>query len=61
VTFLGYKFRQQISKGLQQRSEAAQKAIAWYNTQASALRPLCPKILWKDIINHTIIGEFDLL
>ncbi|KIK13209.1 hypothetical protein PISMIDRAFT_18140 [Pisolithus microcarpus 441] len=35
----GYKLRQQISKGLQQRSEAIRKAITQYNFQAGRLDP----------------------
>jgi hypothetical protein len=59
--FLGYKLRQQISKALQQRSEAIWKAVTRYNTQAVALDPPHPKILWKQIASYTILGEFDLL
>ncbi|KAG6372659.1 hypothetical protein JVT61DRAFT_7411 [Boletus reticuloceps] len=57
----GYKLCQQISKALQQRLEAVQKAITWYNTQAATLDPPCPSITWKDITNYTVLGEFDLL
>ncbi|KIK18698.1 hypothetical protein PISMIDRAFT_61623, partial [Pisolithus microcarpus 441] len=56
-----YKLRQQISKGLQRRSEAIQKAITWYNIQAEALVPPWPPISWKDIVQYTFLGEFDLL
>lgn len=58
---IGYKLHQQISKGLQQRSEAIWKAIARYNVQATALNPLRPPISWKDITQYTFLGEFDLL
>ncbi|KAI6017874.1 hypothetical protein EDC04DRAFT_2576570, partial [Pisolithus marmoratus] len=50
-----------ISKGLQWRSEAIQKAIAWYNFQAGRLDPLWPPVLWKDIAQYSFLGEFDLL
>ena len=58
---IGYKLRQQISKGLQRRSETIRKAIARYNVQAAALNPLRPPISWKDITQYTFLGEFDLL
>ncbi|KIK13717.1 hypothetical protein PISMIDRAFT_118360, partial [Pisolithus microcarpus 441] len=57
----GYKLCQQISKGLQQRSEAIWKVITWYNVQAGRLDPPCSPILWKDIAQYSFLGEFDLL
>ncbi|KAG1905039.1 uncharacterized protein F5891DRAFT_918631, partial [Suillus fuscotomentosus] len=57
----GYKLRQQISKALQQCSEAIRNAINRYNIQAVALNPLRPKISWKDIADYSFLGEFDLL
>ncbi|KAG0705573.1 hypothetical protein DFH29DRAFT_980829 [Suillus ampliporus] len=56
-----YKLCQQISKALQQCSEAIQNAINWYNIQAVALNPPRPKISWKDIVDYSFLGEFDLL
>jgi len=61
ICVLGYKLRQQISKGLQQRSEAIRKAIHRYNVQAAALTPPRPPVSWKDLTQHTILGKFDLL
>jgi len=61
ICVLGYKLRQQISKGLQRRSEAIRKAIHRYNVQATALTPPHPPVSWKDLTQHTILGEFDLL
>ncbi|KAF8123536.1 hypothetical protein EV363DRAFT_1075379, partial [Boletus edulis] len=57
----GYKLRQQISKSLQRRSEAIRKAITQYNTQAARLVPPRPSVSWKDIVQYTSLGEFDLL
>jgi hypothetical protein len=61
IKILGYKLHQQISKALQRCSEAIQNAINWYNMQAVALIPLHPKISWKDIMDYSFLGEFDLL
>jgi hypothetical protein len=61
IKILGYKLRQQISKALQRRSEAIRNAINRYNMQAVALIPPHPKISWKDIVDYSFLGEFDLL
>lgn len=58
---VGYKLRQHINKALQRRSEAVRKAIARYNTQAAALNPPRPKISWKEVVEYSFLGEFDLL
>ncbi|KAG1752343.1 uncharacterized protein EDB91DRAFT_1234441 [Suillus paluster] len=50
-----------ISKALQWRSEAIRNVINWYNIQAVALNPPHPKISWKDIVDYSFLGEFDLL
>ncbi|KIK21692.1 hypothetical protein PISMIDRAFT_103613, partial [Pisolithus microcarpus 441] len=52
---------QQISKGLQWRSEAIRKVITRYNFQAGRLDPLRPPISWKDITQYSFLGEFNLL
>ncbi|KAG1787745.1 uncharacterized protein HD556DRAFT_1210796, partial [Suillus plorans] len=52
---------QQISKALQRRSDAIRNAINRYNTQAAALVPPRPKLAWKDIVEYSFLGEFDLL
>jgi hypothetical protein len=57
----GYKLRRQIGKALQCRSEAIRKAITRYNEQAAKLNPPCPPLLWKDIVEYSFLGEFDLL
>ncbi|KAG2140767.1 hypothetical protein BD769DRAFT_1336780, partial [Suillus cothurnatus] len=36
-------------------------AINRYNMQAVALIPPRPKISWKDIVDYSFLGEFDLL
>ncbi|KAG1758477.1 hypothetical protein EDD22DRAFT_783884, partial [Suillus occidentalis] len=57
----GYKLHQQIGKALQQRSEAMRNALNQYNTQAAALIPPRPQLTWKDIVEYSFLGEFDLL
>ncbi|KAG1758942.1 hypothetical protein EDD22DRAFT_749190, partial [Suillus occidentalis] len=57
----GYKLHQQITKALQQHSEAIWNAINHYNTQVAALVPPRPKVAWKDIVEYSFLGEFDLL
>ncbi|KAG0697996.1 hypothetical protein DFH29DRAFT_878298 [Suillus ampliporus] len=57
----GYKLRQQISKALQWHSEAIRNVINQYNIQAVTLNSLCLKILWKDIVDYSFLGKFDLL
>jgi len=57
----GYKLRRQISKALQRRSEAIKKALNRYNTQAARLTPPRSPLTWKEIVDFTFIGEFDLL
>ncbi|KAG2071083.1 hypothetical protein BDR04DRAFT_1016746, partial [Suillus decipiens] len=32
-----------------------------YNTQAAALVPPQPQLTWKDIVEYSFLGEFDLL
>lgn len=46
---------------MQRRSEAIRNAINRYNIQAVALNPPRPKISWKDIVDYSFLGEFDLL
>ncbi|KAH0828585.1 hypothetical protein J3R83DRAFT_2887, partial [Lanmaoa asiatica] len=57
----GYKLCQQISKNLQQRSEAIRRVIMCYNDQAAHLTPPRPPILWKEITKYNFVGKFDLL
>ena len=56
---VGYKLRQHISKGLQWHSEAIRNAITHYNVQAMLINR--PTITWKEIMEYTFLGEFDLL
>lgn len=58
---LGYKLRQQISKALQRRSQAIRNALSRFNLQAAALVPPRPQLTWKDIVEYSFLGEFDLL
>lgn len=59
--FAGYKLRQQIGKALQRRSEAIRNAITRYNEQAAKLNPPRPPVSWKEIVDYSFLGEFDLL
>ncbi|KAG2151063.1 uncharacterized protein EDB93DRAFT_1083631, partial [Suillus bovinus] len=43
------------------RSDAIRNTINHYNTQAAALVPPRPKLAWKDIVEYSFLGEFDLL
>ncbi|KAG1717767.1 hypothetical protein EDD22DRAFT_727897, partial [Suillus occidentalis] len=43
------------------RSEAIRNALNQYNTQAAALVPPRPQLTWKDIVEYSFLGEFDLL
>jgi hypothetical protein len=56
-----YKLRQQISKGLQRRSEAIRSAIEQYNTEAKKLSPPATELSWKQIASYSFLVEFDIL
>ncbi|KAG1855814.1 hypothetical protein C8R48DRAFT_608561, partial [Suillus tomentosus] len=36
-------------------------ALSCYNVQAAALNPPHPSLSWKDIMEYSFLGEFDLL
>ncbi|KAG6875863.1 hypothetical protein C0992_001989, partial [Termitomyces sp. T32_za158] len=57
----GYKLRRHIGKALQRHSEAIRNALNWYNTQAANLNPPRPALSWKEIVDYSFLGEFDLL
>ncbi|KAG2033054.1 hypothetical protein BDR03DRAFT_935779 [Suillus americanus] len=38
-----------------------QNALNCYNMQAAALVPPHPQLIWKDIVEYSFLGEFDLL
>ncbi|KAK2460041.1 hypothetical protein APHAL10511_007964 [Amanita phalloides] len=57
----GYKLHRQIAKALQRRSEAIQKAITHYNAQAAKLDPPHQQLSWKDVVDFSFLGEFNLL
>ncbi|KAG2033747.1 hypothetical protein BDR03DRAFT_871379, partial [Suillus americanus] len=50
-----------IGKALQCHSEAICNAINHYNTHAAVLNPPHPKISWKDSVDYSFLGKFDLL
>jgi hypothetical protein len=57
----GYKLRTHIAKALKRRSEAIRKSLARYNEQAAKLKPPRPSLTWKEIVEYSFLGEFDLL
>lgn len=59
--YLGYKLRRQIANALKARSQAIKTALARYNIAASQLEPPAPTLEWEDIIQYTILSDFDLL
>ncbi|KAG0699233.1 hypothetical protein DFH29DRAFT_983620 [Suillus ampliporus] len=61
LSLSGYKLRQQISKALQRRSQAILNALSQFNLQAAALVPPRPQLTWKDIVEYSLLGKFDLL
>ncbi|TFK46595.1 hypothetical protein OE88DRAFT_1638090, partial [Heliocybe sulcata] len=61
VSGTGYKLRTQIAKALQRRSEAIKHALQSYNTLAAKLSPPRPLLSWKQIVDYSFLGEFELL
>jgi hypothetical protein len=59
--FIGYKLRMHISKALQTRSKAIQRALKAYNEAALRLDPPRPKLIWSQIVEYTTLAEFELL
>ena len=58
---IGYKLCCQIGKALQHRSDAIKNALNRYNVQAAKLTPPRPSLSWRQIIDYSFLGEFDLL
>lgn len=50
-----------ISKALKTRSKAIQRALADYNRAAATLDPPRSKLTWAQIVEYTMIAEFELL
>ncbi|KAF8525694.1 hypothetical protein JB92DRAFT_2542029, partial [Gautieria morchelliformis] len=61
VSQTGYKMRMHISKALQSRSKAIQRALKAYNDAALTLDPPRPKLTWSQIVEYTTLAEFELL
>jgi len=61
LVLLGYKLRTHIAKALQRRSDAIRAALARYNQQAAKLKPPRPSLSWKQIVDYSFLGEFDIL
>ena len=57
----GYKLHHQIGKALQHHLEAIKNALNCYNTQAIKLTLPHPTLSWKEIVDYSFLGEFDLL
>ncbi|KAG8940888.1 hypothetical protein FRC03_005027, partial [Tulasnella sp. 419] len=58
---LGYKLRVQIAKHLQSRSKAIRTALNNFNAAARALYSNHVNLIFNDILQHSFVGEFDLL
>ncbi|KDQ49056.1 hypothetical protein JAAARDRAFT_93130, partial [Jaapia argillacea MUCL 33604] len=61
ISGTGYKLRTQISKALQRRSDAIRRALQKYNLHAGRLSPPRPQLSWKEIVEYSFLGEFELL
>ncbi|KDQ49651.1 hypothetical protein JAAARDRAFT_63593 [Jaapia argillacea MUCL 33604] len=61
VSGTGYKLRTQISKALQRRSDTIRRALQKYNLHAGKVTPPRPQLRWKEIVEYSFLGEFDLL
>ncbi|KAG8918247.1 hypothetical protein FRC03_009306 [Tulasnella sp. 419] len=57
----GYKLRMHLAKHLKSRSEAIRTALTSFNASARALNPSHINLKFSDIIQHSFVGEFDLL
>ncbi|KAI0043338.1 hypothetical protein FA95DRAFT_1584139 [Auriscalpium vulgare] len=57
----GYKLRTHIATALKRRSAAIRSALDKYNTQARRLVPPRPILSWKEVVDYSFLGEFDLL
>ncbi|KAF8229800.1 hypothetical protein L208DRAFT_1284998 [Tricholoma matsutake] len=57
----GYKLCHQIRKALQHHLEAIKNMLNCYNVQAAKLMPPCPSLSWKEIVDYSFLGEFDVL
>ncbi|KAF8224589.1 hypothetical protein L208DRAFT_1193180, partial [Tricholoma matsutake] len=57
----GYKLHHQIGKALQHRLEAIKNALNRYNVQAAKLTPPHPSLSWKEIVDYSFPGKFDVL
>lgn len=53
--------RSQLAKSLQTRCKAIQRAVATYNTAATALNPPRAPLDWSQVSNYGFIEEFALL
>ncbi|KAI0245254.1 hypothetical protein BJV78DRAFT_1277468 [Lactifluus subvellereus] len=61
ISGTGYKLRTHITKALTRCSEAIQKALSRYNEQAEQMALPQPTLTWKQIVEYSFLGEFDLL
>ncbi|KDQ10626.1 hypothetical protein BOTBODRAFT_97552, partial [Botryobasidium botryosum FD-172 SS1] len=57
----GYKLREQIAKGLRERSEAITNALAHYNDLGKKLKPPPAELKWKEMVEISFLGDFTLL
>ncbi|KAJ6620183.1 hypothetical protein B0H10DRAFT_2360931 [Mycena sp. CBHHK59/15] len=58
---VAYKLRDQIFKALQNRSGAIRRALTIYNEAGAALMPPRERLTFADIINTTVLIDFNML
>ncbi|KDQ07849.1 hypothetical protein BOTBODRAFT_98234, partial [Botryobasidium botryosum FD-172 SS1] len=57
----GYKLRGRLLQAFQRRSRAVQTAVNTYNSAATAFDPPRQAVSFKEVIDLTFLGAFDLL
>ncbi|KDQ59628.1 hypothetical protein JAAARDRAFT_83843, partial [Jaapia argillacea MUCL 33604] len=50
-----------ILKALQRQSDAIRRALQKYNMHAGRVSPPRPHLTWKEIVEYSFLGEFELL
>lgn len=61
ISTSGYDHRRHIGKAIGTRSKAAHNALDRYNDAARALKPPARTLDWEEVVEYTMLAEFDLL